>query len=283
MFFPGTPRACRVWLSPDGSRLATGSFDHTARIWSVPQGRPLATLEGHQAEVSRLAWSPDGRTIATGSYDESLRLWDSDGTFRRSFDNLGSYVTGIAFTADSSGLLYAQGGNPARSVRSCFATIIDVATGQIRARFTKHDSTLYGGIFSPGGSLVAELRRRRASTSISGGRPTRRWSNTWPARAHQVELRLGADGQSIAWGNNSLRKVDNDKGPLEYSFRWGELQFGDPPDGSFRRANVVRGSLSLGRKDPYHVDVKRAGEVIATMALPATTSNHVLSYTFLSR
>ena len=52
-----------------------------APFFSDPQGPPQAqaVLEGHQGEVSRLAYTPDGRYLISASYgDFSIRAWRAD-------------------------------------------------------------------------------------------------------------------------------------------------------------------------------------------------------------
>jgi len=66
------------WLS-DGSRLASGSLDKTARLWSSTDGSALSTINT-DAQVHASAWSPDGSMLATGEEDRSVQLWGADGT-----------------------------------------------------------------------------------------------------------------------------------------------------------------------------------------------------------
>jgi cytochrome c len=61
-------------LSPDGSTLASASWDHTVRLWPLAGGVPRV-FDGHTQNVNGVAFAPDGGTLISVSYDQSIRLW----------------------------------------------------------------------------------------------------------------------------------------------------------------------------------------------------------------
>lgn len=65
----------RVAFSKDGDTLATGSYDHSVRLWRAADGALLKILYGHGDYVTDLAFSPSGEWLASSSYDGTVILW----------------------------------------------------------------------------------------------------------------------------------------------------------------------------------------------------------------
>ena len=72
-----TDRVRSVAFSPDGNKIASGSWDDTIRLWDTNTGEQLQTLTGHTDDVNSVAFSPDGNTIASASDDYTIRLWNA--------------------------------------------------------------------------------------------------------------------------------------------------------------------------------------------------------------
>ena len=68
-----------VAFSGDGQLLASGSADHTVKLWGVAKGQEVATLKGHTDKVSSVAFSGDGKLLASASADGTVKLWATPG------------------------------------------------------------------------------------------------------------------------------------------------------------------------------------------------------------
>ena len=97
-------------FSPDGSLLASGSNDFTARVWDLTTGASAARLTGHAGYVKSVAFSPDGAMLASGSFDQTIKLWDvaTYAEIATLHESAGG-VDGVAFSPDETSL--ASGAN----------------------------------------------------------------------------------------------------------------------------------------------------------------------------
>ena len=58
-------------FSPDGSILATSSYDRLIKLWDVDSGKELRTLKDHIDAVYSLAFTPDGKWLLSGAADRT--------------------------------------------------------------------------------------------------------------------------------------------------------------------------------------------------------------------
>jgi hypothetical protein len=94
-------------FSPDGTRLASGSFDKTVRVWDAQTGQELHTFRGHNNWVTTVAFSPDGTRLVSGGVDHTVKVWDvASGQELRTFRHE-SLVGTVAFSPD--GMRLASG------------------------------------------------------------------------------------------------------------------------------------------------------------------------------
>ncbi len=62
--------------SPEGTLVATGGADGTARLWSVATGDPVHVMRAHRGGVFATRFSSDGTRLATLGADRAVRVWD---------------------------------------------------------------------------------------------------------------------------------------------------------------------------------------------------------------
>jgi cytochrome c len=130
-------------VSPDGATLASASWDHTARLWSLAGGEPRV-LEGHKDNVNGVAFTPDGKSVVTAGYDTTLRIWPLAGgapevvTLPTPLNTVAVAPDGEIVTAGADGKVY-------------FLT----ASGQLKGELGIGNVPMIAVTVSPDGKLVA--------------------------------------------------------------------------------------------------------------------------------
>lgn len=84
--------------------IASGSWDHTVRIWAANTAKTRLTLTGHTDAVSALV-ALNETELASGSWDETIRVWDiKKGTCKFSLEGHTDCVSSLALLSGNKEL-----------------------------------------------------------------------------------------------------------------------------------------------------------------------------------
>lgn len=143
------PVLTAAW-SPDGYRIASGSYDTTVRVWGAFASWPSFTYSLHKDYVWSVAWSHDGTKIASagGYYDKTVRIWDSTNQNTiHTFDDYSDSVNSVVWSPD--GKFIATGGyDKLVQIRD---PLLQIPTITLRG----HTAAVKSVAWSPDGKFIA--------------------------------------------------------------------------------------------------------------------------------
>ena len=147
-------------LSPDGSIIASGGYDHRILLWDAASGRKLREIKGHNGAVFDLSFHPAGKVFASASTDRTVKLWDVEsGAHIQTLAQSTKEVHAVAFSPD--GMQLAAGGVDHRiRVWAVNASTREGTSSLIHSRFG-HEGSILRLVFSHDG-------RQMASSSNAG-------------------------------------------------------------------------------------------------------------------
>ncbi|MCA8986669.1 MAG: protein kinase [Planctomycetaceae bacterium] len=136
-------------ISPDGSRVYTGSWDRSLKIWNVQEGGSIKRVaDAHEGYINCVDISHDGKRLLTAGDDGTAHVWDTSSMERLLTLHLEKTSIDVArFSPDDQSILTASSD---RLIR-----LYDANSGELQKTFPEvHQWAILAAQFSPDGARI---------------------------------------------------------------------------------------------------------------------------------
>jgi WD40 repeat protein len=194
-----------ISFSPDGTRLAVASADHSVQVFTFSNEAAKAvltyTLTDHSGPVLAVGFTRDGHTLVSTSADRSIKVWDmGNGKLLRTFSNHTAIVHCLALRpgsveSDKTGPVFCATGSDDKTVRvwqpeiGRMVRIVRQHEGPILALAYARDGAR---LFSAGGEGIVRVIDADSDAILQQWRASEDWI---------YSLALSPDGRMLASGD----------------------------------------------------------------------------------
>ena len=229
----------RLAWNAEGSRLASASWDGTARIWNPATEESLITIELSHRDRG-ICWSPDGLRLATiGNHD--VQIWDAQNGTRQLQITGHDQIHAIAWSPDGQRIASGGWGHG--------ITVWDADTAESVFELAGHTSPITSLCWNPTGTRLA---------SGSEDQLVRVWDVA--SRGELLSLRAHLVGvTSVAWSPDGTRIASGDQN--------GQVVIWDASNGHIQE-RTPRAIAILNRRieaNPKIEDIALRGEILQDM------------------
>jgi WD40 repeat protein len=187
-----------VTVSPDGQRLAMGSWDgtvsvwETARLWGADSGRQLPSLQGHTSPVFSVALTPDGQRIITGGEDGARILDAGSGRTLLTLPEPAGAASSVAITPDGQRLVTGGFDGMVR--------LWDAVSGRELQKSSGHTGRVWSVVITPDGQRIVTAGEDGAVTLWDASSGHKLLESKERHRDEVQSIAVTRDGQRIITG-----------------------------------------------------------------------------------